>query len=93
MLGFGFLVAKLRLEVGIGLAGSGGRASMLGILFAVAGMVTIGLAMWRYFVVMRMIDTGSFRPLGYRLTLFALLLIAIGVAIILNLSGAVELPA
>lgn len=42
---------------------------------------------------MRMIDAGSFRPLGYRLTLFALLLIAIGVAIILNLSGAVELPA
>lgn len=93
MLGFGFLVAKLRLELGSGVGSSSVRASTLGILFASAGMVTIGLALWRYFVVMKMIESGAFRPLGYRLLLFALLLIVIGVAIILNLSGAVFLPA
>lgn len=92
MLGFGFLVAKLRLELGPDIRASEVRASTLGILFSVAGIVTIVLATWRYFVVMKMIEASAFRPLGYRLTLFALLLIAVGVAIILNLSGSLPMP-
>ena len=39
-----------------------------------------------------MIDQDVFRPFGYRIVLFALLLVGIGVAIILNLAGSLVLP-
>lgn len=87
MMGFGFLVARLRLDTGPGVSDRLVGTSALGILFALAGIVTVILSTWRYFLVRLMIDRATFRPFGYRITLFALLLVAIGVAIILNLAG------
>lgn len=88
MMGFGYLVAKIRIETAaIPVHQSIIRSSTLGVLFALAGIITVILSTWRYFAVRQMIDTATFRPFGYRIALFALLLVGIGVAIILNLAG------
>lgn len=94
MMGFGYLVAKIRIEtVALHIhTESIIRSSTLGVLFALAGMITVILSTWRYFAVRNMIDTGSFRPFGYRIALFALLLVGVGVAIILNLAGYIAIP-
>lgn len=92
MMGFGFLVAKLRLELAPSAPGTPVRTATLGVFFALAGIVTVVISTWRYFTVKKMIEQDTFRPFGYRITLFALLLVAIGVAIILNLAGYFALP-
>ena len=94
MMGFGYLVAKIRIETAGAPIHSASvvRSSVLGVLFALAGIITVVLSTWRYFAVRRMIDTATFRPFGYRITLFALLLVAVGVAIILNLAGYLPFP-
>jgi putative membrane protein len=92
MMGFGFLVAKLHFELAPRAPGSPIGRATLGILFVLAGIITMALATWHYFVVKGMIDAGTFRPFSYRIVLFTVILIAIGITIILNLVGIVYLP-
>jgi len=92
MMGFGFLVAKLRFELAPRAPGSPIGKAVLGVLFVVAGMITIALATWHFFAVKRMIDAGTFRPFSYRVIIFTVILIAIGITIILDLVGLVSLP-
>jgi putative membrane protein len=92
MMGFGFLVAKLRFELAPRAPGSPIGRATLGVLFAVAGIITIALATWHYFAIRAMIDAGTFRPFSYRIIVFSAILIAIGITIIINLVGIISLP-
>lgn len=94
MMGFGYLVAKIRIETATPALHTSSiiRAITLGIIFALAGIVTVILSTWRYFSVRKMIESGTFRPFGYRIAIFTLILVAIGVVIILNLAGYLSAP-
>ena len=89
LLGLGFVVARLRLELsqlGPVAVSSGwlhGRAIGLG--FAVLGVVTILFATWRYLAVRQMIVTGRFVPLGASLVALSTGALAVAILVILSL--------
>ena len=86
LLGLGFLVARLRIELaGVSPESSkGGAQSLLVALgFAALGVVTLFFSTWRYLTVRRMIETGRFAPLGH--TVLALSVGVLGVALLVIL--------
>lgn len=92
LLGFGFLVAKLRFELAPRTPGSLVGRATLGVLFVAAGMATVLFALVHYSSIRRSIDSGSFKPLTRGALLLVTLVSLVGLAVILNLVGAVRLP-
>ncbi len=79
LLGFGVLIARLRLtEAGMN-AGTGARSGRLGLAFAGAGLLTLFLAAWQYSRTRRMIDTGEYESPVPIITAFAVMTLALGV--------------
>ena len=78
LLGFGVLIAKLRfLEIGL----HGGRLStLLGLAFAVTGLLTLLFAAWHYARTWRMIDDGDYQPSPHFVFAFGGVLIGLGLA-------------
>lgn len=89
LLGLGFVVARLRLELSqlkAPAAGSGWLYGVaIGLGFAVLGVVTILFATWRYAVVRRMIETGRFAPLGASPVFLSTGALAVAILVILYL--------
>lgn len=78
LLGFGVLIAKLRF---LGIAPEAGvRSGRLGLAFALAGLVTLGLATWQYARTRRMIDGGDYCAPTLLIHGFGALVFALGLA-------------
>jgi putative membrane protein len=78
LLGFGVLIAKLRL---LGLTPTAGvRSTRLGLAFAAAGVLTLLLAAWHYGRTRRMIDGGDYRAPTHLVFVFAALVFGLGLA-------------
>jgi putative membrane protein len=89
MMAFGFLVARLRFEVGKNgtSAKDALQAEWVGVLFAGAGIVAVLLATYRYFVVREQIRTDRFAPAGAYLALLGVLVILLGLGVIAFITG------
>jgi inner membrane protein YidH len=89
LLGLGFVVARLRIELGQlapSPAGPGWlRGITIGLGFAGLAVATVLFATWRYLVVRRMIETQRFVPLGASLVALSTGALAIAIMVILYL--------
>jgi putative membrane protein len=86
MIGFGVLIARLRLENGAGAPSTGLlRALDLGLLLTIAGVLTVLLSMWRYYVVRRMLRERRYESWVYGPLLFGSGVILVGVVVLLYL--------
>jgi uncharacterized membrane protein YidH (DUF202 family) len=86
MMGFGVLIARLRFENGAGdLAPGTLRAVDLGVLLAAAGVLTGLLAVWRYYVVWRMLRERRYESWVSGPLLFGSGVVLVGVVILLYL--------
>ena len=76
LLGFGVLIAKLRL---LGLNPHAGiRSTLLGLAFAATGLLTLAFAAWHYAGTRRMIDGGDYRSPARLIFAFAAVIFALG---------------
>lgn len=85
-MGFGIVIAKLRwLFPSSALAPPAPgiiHASNIGLLFTIVGLLTIGFALQRYLSVQKRIREGRYTAGGLLLTLYAVVLAALGLLII-----------
>jgi putative membrane protein len=88
LLGLGFLVARLRLELAAA-HGTGDPTSFYGVAvglgFAALGLLTTLFGTWRYLAVRRMIERRAFAPMGAAVLLISIGAIGVAVAVILYL--------
>ena len=91
LLGVGFLVAKLRLELVPGAAGGLNDQVTLGALFAVSGLATVVFALARYTSTRKAIERGDFSPLGWGAIVLVIVVVLVGLVILLDLVGLVGL--
>ena len=88
LLGFGVLIAKLRL---LGLnPNTGARSTLLGLAFAGIGIFTLLLAAWHYARTRRMIDGGDYQSPAHLIFAFAAVVFALGLASVLYLLTAIK---
>ncbi|HEX5324807.1 MAG TPA: DUF202 domain-containing protein [Capsulimonadaceae bacterium] len=87
LMGFGVVIARLRFMLIEGGAASqnmgptaGERSTLLGILFAAIGLLSLLFALIHYQRTRKMIDSGSYKPMGNAITGFAFAILALGVA-------------
>ena len=86
MMGFGVLIARLRLEAqGQALSPRLIHAADLGLLFAGSGVAVVLLSIWRYAAVRRMLREGRFEAALYGPLLFAGAVALLGILILLYL--------
>jgi putative membrane protein len=88
LLGLGFLVARLRLEMAaVHGAGepAGFHGATVGLGFATLGLVTILFGTWRYVAVRRMIERRAFLPLGGTVLLISTGALVVALAVIIYL--------
>ncbi len=80
LLGFGVLIAKLRL---LGLSPHAGvRSTMLGLAFAAAGLLTLPFAAWHYAQTRHRIDGGDYQSPANLIFAFAAVIFVLGLACI-----------
>ena len=91
LLGAGFLVAKLRLELTPAAVDSPDERMALGLLFALAGLATVVFALIHYSATRRSIDSGTFSPLGKGAVLLVAVVVLVGLVVILDLVGLLPL--
>lgn len=86
MLGFGVVIVRLR-ELSPDAALVHGRlhAIQLGLFFAVIGLAMMPFALWNWMRASRAIDAENYRPSFWSMLIFAVALIALGVAVVLYL--------
>ncbi|HVF09566.1 MAG TPA: DUF202 domain-containing protein [Abditibacteriaceae bacterium] len=77
MMGFGVVIARLRYLLPPRLQ-SHGHGWELGLLFAVAGLLTVLFSTFHYFAVRRSIDNDSYESTGRWVFLFSLIVTLIG---------------
>lgn len=83
MMGFGALIARLRFEAAPAVPSTRLlHASDLGLIFAGAGIATVILAVWRYYVVRRMLREGRYESWTYGPLLFAVGIVLMGLVIL-----------
>ena len=82
MMGFGAVIARLRFEGAVPSAPRLLHAAQLGVLFAGAGVVTVVLAIWRYYVVRRMLREGRYESWAQGPLLFGAAIALIGLVIL-----------
>lgn len=85
LISFGVVIARLRFPVaevpGTTVAPhSGGRATLLGIAFAVTGLLTLAFAALHHEQTRHAIETGSYRASGRAVRVFAVLILLLGAA-------------
>lgn len=87
LLGLGFLVARLRIEAAASALAdpAGPRSALVGLGFAILGLLTILFGTWRYVAVRRMIESRGFVPLGATVLLVSTGALVVAVAVILYL--------
>jgi putative membrane protein len=89
LLGLGFLVARLRIELAASTPGAAEHAGMqgaaVGLGFAGLGVVTILFGTWRYAAVRRMIEQRVFAPLGSAVLLISTGALVVAIAVIFYL--------
>jgi len=89
LLGLGFLVARLRLELAAAAheaaLPAGFRGAVVGLGFAVLGLFTILFGTWRYVAVRRMIERRAFAPLGGAILLISTAALVVALAVIFYL--------
>jgi len=80
LLGFGVLIAKLRL---LGLNPHAGvRSTLLGLAFASVGLMTLPFAAWHYESTRRRIDSGDYRSPMHLIFAFTAVIFGLGLACI-----------
>lgn len=90
--GLGIVIAKLGIDLRpLGRISPRGllRSGSIAFLFAIAGLLTVGFATWRFFRTERMIQEGEFEPLGYRVLMISGGFLVIGAATLIYLWGKV----
>ena len=96
LLGLGFVVARVRIELGELSANPSPEgwlsASTIGLAFAVLGLLTILFATWRYYAVREMIERQRFVPLGAGILMLSLGALLIAIVVILYLLQHVGSP-
>ena len=87
LLGFGVLIAKLRFLIAGTSVGphAGARSTLLGLAFAVTGLLTLVFAAWHYARTRRMIDDGDYHPSPHFVFAFGGVLIGLGLASVVYL--------
>lgn len=83
LLGFGVLIAKLRF-LGV-TASAGHHSTLLGLAFAVAGMLTLLLAAWHYVRTRQMIDSGHYQAATHLILGFSVIVLGLGLASVIYL--------
>lgn len=88
LLGLGFVVARLRIELTAvvpELRTGWGQSLLIGLGFAVLGVATLAFSTWRYLTVRRMIETGTFAPLGHTVLVISLGLLGVALLVVMYL--------
>lgn len=78
LLGFGVLIAKLRLTGNGPSAGS--HSVWLGLAFAVGGVLTLALSAWHYGRTRQMIESGNFHPATNLVLGFGVIVLGLGLS-------------
>ncbi len=88
LLGFGVLIARLRL---LGISPHAGvRSTLLGLAFAAVGLLTLILAAWHYARTRRMIDSGDYKSSFHLIFTFVAVLFVLGLACLFYLLTALK---
>jgi putative membrane protein len=81
LMGFGVLIARIRYLLAPGTPGTG-QSVMLGLMFAVMGVITVALSTQHYFAVRTAIDRETYEPSRRWILLLSLMVLLLGSGVI-----------